>query len=120
RPRGFLALGLQCPGKHGHEGGVERAFGKEPPEEIGEAERGLEGVGGRADAEHGGDQRVADKAEDAAHQRQPAHRERVAEEVHAAPCLRSASSSNTAVSVSWMRFWRVLEAIFPPVRSVSE
>jgi hypothetical protein len=80
--RRLFALGFERRRKHGYEGGVESAFGKEPPEQIGEAEGGVESVGGRAYAQHRGHQRVAGKAGNARDQGQPADREKIAVEAH--------------------------------------
>ena len=64
--RGFALLAVKPLGEERDEGGVERPFGEQPAEQIGDAEGDEEGVGHGAGAEHGRDQNVPDEAEDAA------------------------------------------------------
>ncbi len=75
----IMAMLFQCAGKQRHESGVESPFGEQPPEQIGEAEGGEEGVRRRAGAEQRRHQHVADEAEQAARQRQAADIEEVAQ-----------------------------------------
>ena len=60
---GFVFLG-----KHGHEGGVERAFGKETSKHVGQAEGRDEGVQRAAGANQAEDQDLTHKPEDPARQ----------------------------------------------------
>ena len=68
----------------GHEGGVERAFGEDRAEMIGQPQRHEEGVGDRARAEDGRQHDVAHKAGDARQQREAADREDASD--HRAQC----------------------------------
>ena len=66
--RRLAALGQRRRGER-HEGGAERALGEQAAEQVGQALRDKERVGDRPGAEDRRGQDVADKAEDAAHQR---------------------------------------------------
>ena len=57
---------------HRHEGGVERAFGQEPPEQVGDLQRREEGVGQHAGAEHRRNADVAEKADQPRQERRAA------------------------------------------------
>ena len=63
-----VLAGLELLGKERHEGGVERPFGKEAAEHVGQREGHEEGLGHRARAHERRDQDVAKEAENAAHQ----------------------------------------------------
>ncbi len=65
KPCGVFA-GLELFGKHRHEGHVERAFGKEPAEHVGQGEGDQERLGHRPGAKVGRDHDVAHKAQHAA------------------------------------------------------
>ncbi len=56
----------QLPGKQRHEGGVERALGKQTAEDIGELQRHEEGVTDLASAKKPGDEQIAHEAQHAA------------------------------------------------------
>ena len=67
-PGGVGAVFGQDTGEVGNEGGRERPFGEQPPEEIGQLERNEERIRHRPRAEQRGNQDVADEAENAAGQ----------------------------------------------------
>jgi len=71
---------FQRAGEHRHEGRVERAFGKQPAEQVGEAKGGVEGIGHRTGAEYRRQQRVAHEAKDSGEQGEPADGEEIAVE----------------------------------------
>ncbi len=56
-----------------HEGGVERAFGEDGAEMVGQAEGDEKGVGHGPGAEHGGHDHVAQEAGEAGDEREPAN-----------------------------------------------
>jgi hypothetical protein len=58
-----------------HVGGIERAFGEQRAEMIGQPQRDEKSVGHRPGAKHRGEHDIADKAGDPRHQRQPADRQ---------------------------------------------
>ena len=66
-----------------HEGRVEGALGKQAAEQVREAEGDEEGVGDRPGAERGGDEDVADEAEDAARRGSAADGGEIPQERHA-------------------------------------
>ena len=68
-PRRLLALALMELGEQRHEGGGEGALGEQSPEQVGDALRDEIGLRHRPGAERGGDEHVADEAEDAARRR---------------------------------------------------
>ena len=70
-------------GEHRHEGRVEGAFRKQRAKQIGKAEGDDEGLRHRTGADDRCGEHVADEAQGAAHQREPAHRCRRFEERHA-------------------------------------
>ena len=82
---GLLALALMGAGEERHEGRGEGAFGEEAAEEIGQALGDEEGIGDRPGAERGGDEHVADEAEDAAGRGGAADGGEVLQERHGAP-----------------------------------
>ena len=79
------AVGLMDLGEERHEGRGEGAFGEEAAEEIGKALGDEEGLGDRPGAERGGDEHVADEAENAARRRRPADGGEVLQEGHRVP-----------------------------------
>src|SRR5690606_3653921 len=60
-----VVASLPVLGKHRHEGHRERALGRKPAQEIGDAERDEEGVHGRVRTKHGRVDLVADQARNA-------------------------------------------------------
>ncbi len=65
-----------------HEGGVERAFGKEPAKGVREPESGIEGVGYWTGAERCRHEHLAREAENAAHQRSGRDRGELFDQTH--------------------------------------
>ena len=61
---------------------IEGAFGKEPPEQVREAQGGVEGVCHGAGAKHRGDHRLADEAQHAAGRGRATDTEKLAEQAH--------------------------------------
>ena len=82
--RGVGAVGVKALGEERDERRVESAFGKQPAEHVGNAERHEEGVGRVRGAEHGGNQHVARKAEHAAQDGHRADSGEAAIELHQA------------------------------------
>ncbi len=119
-PRGVGTVAMQAFGEERDERRVERAFGKQPAEHVGNAERHKEGVGHERGAEHGGNQDVARETEHAAQDGHRADSGKPAIELHQAGCSAgscaawSAFSSRSRTAVS-----RLLLVIFLPVRSVT-
>ncbi len=128
--RSFAFLAVKPLGEERDEGGVERPFGEQPAEQIGDAEGDEEGVGHGAGAEHGRDQNVPDEAEDAAEHGHRADGGECAVEGHRAAGgqrldvrqrnnARSARADSALVKRSRIRDMRLELVIFLPVRSVT-
>ena len=64
RARGLLPFALQPLGKQRHEGRVESAFAEQAAEQVGKAERDVEGVRHPAGAEGPGEEDVAHESRD--------------------------------------------------------
>ena len=77
-------IGMEALGKERDEGRIERAFGEQPAEHVGDAERDEKRVSHRGSAEHGRDQNVADEAEHAARDGDGADSGEAAVELHQA------------------------------------
>ena len=73
RLRLLVTLGGPRSGQDRHEGLRERALGEEPPQQVRDAEGDLEGIGGRAGAEGGGNELLAHQPGDARGQRERRH-----------------------------------------------
>lgn len=70
--RGFFGFGLFVFRQNRHERLRKRTFGKHAPQQVGQLERHEKRVRRHACAERAGDNRVADKAENARHHGQAA------------------------------------------------
>jgi len=64
---GFLAVFRLVFGEDGHEGLRERALGEQAPQQVGQAERDVEGIGEIRGAEGGGKQAFTQQSGDARH-----------------------------------------------------
>ena len=93
-------LSFQPVGEQRHEGRVERPFGKQPPEQVGDAECHNEGISNQAGAQHIGDELIAHESQHAADGREPADGGEGAVEGH------GALFSLRVPSPSWSRWQR--------------
>ncbi len=115
-----VVAGLHLLGEHRHEGQVERAFGEEAAEHVGEREGDQESLCHRAGSEVSGHQDVAGEAEDAAEHRPSADAEEGGQQpdrtVHRrSPSPRAMTALSRASSVR-----RLLSAwSFSPKRSLT-
>ncbi len=120
RPRRVRAVGVKTLGEERDEGGIERAFGKQPAEHAGDAERDEEGVGDVGGAEHGGNQHIARETQHAAQDGHRADGGKAAIELHQAESSAGSWRAWSAFSSrSRMADSRLLLVIFLPVRSVT-
>ena len=91
-PRGLDAIALLAGGQHGHESLAERAFAKQPPQQIGNAKGHVEGVGQAADAKGRGHEPVAQQPRDARGQREQGNGGGGFEQAHAGRAGRKAGA----------------------------
>jgi hypothetical protein len=92
--RGFVAVALARGGQDRHEGLRERALGKQPAQQVGDAEGDVEGVGGGAGAEGRGDQLLAHQTGDARDQREQGDGGSGLQQVHRRPTARRGPCSS--------------------------
>ena len=79
QPRGIGAALLAHPRIGRHEGGIERAFGENRAEMVGQPQRDEKSIGDRPRAQHRRQHDVAQKAGDARKQRQAADGEKASD-----------------------------------------
>ena len=80
--RGITTVGFQLSGEHRHKGGAESTLGEQPAKEIGQLERDKKRVRRGTGSQFGGEQDIADIAENTADQGQPGDRSKSAGKVH--------------------------------------
>src|SRR5690606_29580840 len=84
------ALGLDFLREERHEGGIERTFREQPPEQVRKAKRGIEDIRHRPRTESSRHHGFPGEAENPASQRRTANRGELADEAHASALRRGA------------------------------